>query len=71
MYKQYYDDNGALIYVGFETNNGGYWITVRQKKPSSGTHRVTSPKLPIRRERKDAQHDLDAYAIARKWDEAD
>jgi len=71
MYKQYYDDNGALVSVTCGISEGDKWMTVRQKKPKSGTHRISSPLLPVRTTRDEAQHDLDAYAIARKWDEAD
>ena len=71
MYKQYYDDNGALVSVSCGISRGDKWMSVRQKTPRAGTHRITSPQLPVRATRDEAQNDLDAYAIARKWDEAD
>ena len=71
MYKQYYDDAGALVSVTCGISKGDKWMTVRQKKPKSGTHRITSPKLPVRATRDEAQNDLDAYTIIQKWDGAD
>jgi len=69
MSKQYYDDDGGLIFVS-QGISKSHWMTVRQKKPTSGTHRVVSPALPLREDRYQAQEDLDAYALKRKWDEA-
>lgn len=71
MYKQYYDGDGALVSVTCGISNGDKWITVRQKTPRAGTHRIKSPKLPVRTTRDEAQKDLDAYAIINKWDVAD
>lgn len=71
MSKEYYDDNGALVFVSSGISKGDKWMTVRQKKPTSGTHRIKSPKLPVRDTREEAQLDLDAYALSKKWDEAD
>lgn len=71
MYKQYYDDDGALVSVTCGISGGDKWMTVRQRKPTAGTHRIKSPKLPVRDTRDEAQKDLDAYAITKKWDEAD
>lgn len=71
MQKQYYDDNGSLVFVSSGISGGSQWMTVRQKKPMSGTHRIRSPKLPLRKTRKQAQKDLDTYALSKKWDVAD
>jgi len=71
MFKQYYDDDGGLVFVSCGISKGDKWMTVRQKKPKSGTHRITSPKLPIRPTREEAQRDLDAYASTKRWDTAD
>jgi len=69
--KQYYDDDGGLVLVSCGISGGDKWMTVRQKKPTSGTHRIKSPKLPVRETQKEAQQDLDAYALSKNWDVAD
>lgn len=71
MPKEYYDDNGALVFVSSGISGGDKWMTVRQKKPTSGTHRIKSPKLPLRKTQEEAQQDLDAYALSKNWDVAD
>lgn len=71
MEKRYYDDAGALVSVTCGISKGDKWMTVRQKTPKAGTHRIKSPKLPVRGTRAEAQQDLDAYAIIKKWDEVD
>jgi hypothetical protein len=70
VFKRYYDDAGALVSVTCGISEGDKWMTVRQKTPRAGTHRIKSPKLPIRSTRNEAQNDLDAYAIIKRWDEA-
>ena len=71
MPKQYYDENGALIFVSCGISSGDKWMTVRQKTILAGTHRIKSPALPIRATADAAQEDLDAYALQRSWDEAE
>ena len=71
MYQSYYDDNGALVFTACGISNGTDWMTVRQKTPKAGTHRIKTPRLPIRSTRDEAQVDLDAYAKSKKWDVAD
>ena len=69
--NKYYDDDGGLVFVSCGISDGSKWMTVRQKKPTSGTHRISSKKLPIRTTRDEAQTDLDAYAHAKRWDIAE
>jgi len=69
--KKYYDDDGGLVSVSCGISDGDKWMTVRQKKPASGTHRIRSPKLPIRKTQREAQQELDAYALSKNWDVAD
>ena len=71
MNKRYYDENGALIFVSSGISRGRVWMSVRQKGASAGTHRVVSPKLPLRDAPAEAQQDLDAYAASRGWREAE
>lgn len=71
MPKQYYDENGALVFVSCGISDGSKWMSVRQKTMRSGTHRVKSPALPIRATQTEAQFDLDAYALKHRWDEAE
>lgn len=71
MPKQYYDENGALVFVSSGISGGRVWMTVRQKPPRTGTHRVKSPALPLRPTPEEAQSDLDAYALKRNWHEAE
>ena len=71
MSKQYYDENGALVFVSSGISDGSKWMTVRQKTIRVGTHRIKSPALPIRATPAEAQTDLDAYALKRGWDEAE
>ena len=68
MPKQYYDENGALIFASCGISNCSKWMTVRQKTTRSGTHRVKSKNLPIRATRDEAQADLDAYARTKNWE---
>lgn len=70
MQKQYYDENGAIVFVSCGISDGSKWMTVRQKTMRSGTHRIKSPALPLRATLAEAQADLDAYAQKRGWDEA-
>lgn len=71
MSMQYYDENGALVFVSCGISHGDKWMTVRQKTMLSGTHRIKSPALPIRATSAEAQTDLDAYALKRNWDEVE
>jgi len=71
MTQNYYDENGAIVFVSPGISNGSTWMTVRQKKPTSGTNRIKSPKLPLRSTSDEAQQDLDAYAHSKNWDKAD
>lgn len=71
MPKQYYDENGALVFVSCGISDGSRWMAVRHKTVRSGTHRIKSPALPIRPSQKEAQNDLDAYSLKRGWDEAE
>lgn len=45
---RYRDDSGYLVFVSSGISGGAAWMTVRQKKPHSGTHRIVSPRLPLR-----------------------
>lgn len=71
MNKMYYDENGALVFVSSGISGGTVWMSVRRKKPAAGTHRIKSPRLPLRDTREEAQKDLDAYAQSRGWREAE
>jgi hypothetical protein len=42
-------------------------MTVYQKNPRSGTHRLKSKALPLRKTEAEAQTDLDTYAKAKGW----
>ena len=65
--KMYRDVKDCLVFVSSGISGGAVWMTVRQKKPGAGTHRVKSPRLPLRETPEQAQQDLDAYALARGW----
>ena len=71
MSKQYYDENGALIFASCGISDGSKWMTVRQKTTRSGTHRIKTKRLPIRATRDEAQADLDAYAREKQWNIAE
>ena len=71
MAKRYYDCNGALVFVSSGISGGAVWMTVRRKKPTAGTHRIVSPRLPLRDMPEQAQQDLDAYAQSKGWREAE
>ena len=64
---RYRDDSGSLVFVSSGISGGTVWMTVRQKKPHAGTHRIASPRLPLRAAPEEAQRDLDAYAQAKGW----
>lgn len=68
--KKYIDEDGALVFVSYGISSGARWMTVRQKTPKSGTHRIKARGLPVRLNRADAQEDLDEYAKAKGWKEA-
>lgn len=70
MIQRYCDDYGALVFVSTGIGKTD-WMTVRQKHPQAGTHRICSPSLPLRSSREDAQKDLDAYALRKGWAPAD
>lgn len=44
--KMYRDEKDCLVFVSSGISGGAVWMTVRQKKPGAGTHRVKSPRLP-------------------------
>lgn len=67
--RRYISDKGFIVFVSMGISKGDQWMTVAQKSPLKGTHRVKSPDLPIRSTREEAQRDLDAYAARRKWKE--
>lgn len=71
MTKQYYDEHGGLVFVSCGGNSGTGWMTVRQRTTRSAAQRINSSALPIRSKLEDAQSDLDAYALKRRWDEAE
>lgn len=64
---RYRDDSGYLVFVSSGISGGAVWMTVRQKKPHAGTHRIVSPRLPLRSTPEEAQRDLDAYAMSKGW----
>ena len=64
---RYRDDSGCLVFVSSGISGGTVWMTVRQKKPHAGTHRIVSPRLPLRDTPEEAQQDLDAYAQTKGW----
>lgn len=68
---QYYDDDGGLVFVSRNKRNEECWMTVRQKKPTSGKNRIKSKSLPLRSTREKAQADLDIYAQTKGWDMAE
>lgn len=67
----YIDENGRLIFVSPGISSGNVWITVYQKNPRGGTHRLKSKALPQRKTQAEAQADLDAYAKAKGWRKED
>lgn len=71
MEKKYFDQNGALAFVSSGISGGAVWMTVRRKKPTAGTHRIVSPRLPLRQTPEEAQKDLDAYAQSKGWRKAE
>lgn len=58
------------MFVSSGVSGGAVWMTVRQKKPGIGRHRVKSPRLSLRETEAQAQQDLDAYARVRAWRQA-
>lgn len=71
MFQKYYDDDGGIIFTSCGISKGEEWMTVRQKSSKSGTHRIKSPKLPIRKTQAEAQEDLDVYAILKGWEKVE
>lgn len=71
MAKQYYDDNGGLVFVSCGIKNDSTWMTIRQKTIRADANRIKSPALPLRTTPAQAQADLDAYALKHGWDEAE
>jgi hypothetical protein len=72
--KQYYDDAGGLIFVSVrvgKVDRKRRWMSFRKRTTLSGVNRLSSPALPIRANREDAQSDLDGYALEKGWDIAE
>ena len=65
------DENGAFVFVSCGISQGEVWMSVRQRKTTSGTKRIKTPRLPLREVRADAQRDLDEYAKTKGWQEYD
>ena len=73
---RYRDDAGCEVFVSvgisgqFGSDNLTY-AAYRRKPLRMATHRVRSPKLPLRATHAEAQADLDAYAAGKKWERID
>jgi len=68
LYTIYEDSSGTLFRVTSGISDGNVWMTVRIPVRSHGsTHRVKSPRLPLRDTREEAQADLDSYAAEKKF----
>ena len=63
---EYIDDMGKRVVVSSGIGDGSYYMICRVTK-SGGLHRVKSTNLPIRLTRKEAQADLDRYAVRMGW----
>ncbi len=64
--KQFYDEAGALIFVSERVglvDQKHRWMSFRKRSTLSGVNRLSSPALPIREKREEAQSDLNAYAL--------
>jgi hypothetical protein len=66
--KQYYYDNGGIVYVTGGIGMRQRWRTEQKKTTRSSPSWLTLPELPIRLNQEDAQADLDAYAMAKGWE---
>jgi len=60
------DDKGRELFVDDGISRGEFWFTV-YRKPTGSKKRVVSKNLPLRRDRGEAQRDLEALATKRGW----
>ena len=58
----YIDHKGRILFVHDGISSGKTWATYYRHSPTR-LRRVTSPALPLRETRGQAQVDLDAYAV--------
>ncbi len=66
MMEKYLDySTGRVLFISPGLSQD-IWATY-WRKPSGALKRVISPALPLRRDRDQAQRDLDAYAAAKGW----
>ena len=67
MNTRYEDGHGLVFFVSDGVSGGEVFMTVKQKLNSraSGTHRVVSKNLPLRKSRVAAEIDLAEYAKKR------
>jgi hypothetical protein len=64
--RLYADTDGNVYFVSTGIAEGQY-MTVRRRRYGIGTHRVKSPRLPLRQTEEEAWKDLEAYAASKHW----